>query len=153
MSEQTYTLTVTLQQAHALAHACEIVARLGMGQFRDALEELPREVTDWDQWHADMDSIGAMLKQHMALGVDGWHRHLGISHTKTSEQAKVSWDLYQVIRRRIAWDKAVADGEVDSLDAPRNWSRMMGVHYDEPLKTSAQPLAVMAPAHNTAKEQ
>ena len=34
----TYTLTITHTQARTLSTACEVLARLGMGQFKDALD-------------------------------------------------------------------------------------------------------------------
>ena len=37
MSETRYTLTVTEDQACAISAACELLARLGMGQLDDAL--------------------------------------------------------------------------------------------------------------------
>jgi hypothetical protein len=46
-----------------------------------------------------------------------------------------------VIRHRQSWDKAVAEGIVASVDAPRDWSKMMGVNYDEPFRASEEPLA------------
>lgn len=63
-----YTLTVTTAQAETLILATEILARLGIGQFRDALERLPTREFMPDGWHEDMDSIGKILSRHMIGG-------------------------------------------------------------------------------------
>ena len=38
---RTYTITLNEAQAGTIQIACEVLARLGIGQFRDALEQLP----------------------------------------------------------------------------------------------------------------
>lgn len=64
-----YTLTLTERQAAALSEAAEIYARLGIGQFHDALRVLPTTEAVPD-WHDDMLVIGRMLARHMKHGVD-----------------------------------------------------------------------------------
>jgi hypothetical protein len=129
----TYTLHINKTQAQTLAMACEVLARLGMGQFRDALEHLPRATPiDYDLWHRDMEAMSAMLCRHMVSGVDGWRSSLGIYHQQIDPTAQVAWDLYAVIRHRLAWDGAVVAGTVSSIDAARQWPSMMGVCFDRP---------------------
>lgn len=137
-----YTIELTEHQAQTMATACEVLARLGIGQFRDALEKLPTTEYRPQGWNDDMDTIGRMLSKHTIGNVDGWRSSLGIYHEKVREQSKDAWDLYQVIRHRLSWDRAIADGITDGKS--RNWSGgMMGVNYDEPHKTSDQPLAII----------
>lgn len=141
----TYTITITEQQGYVLSAACEVLARLGTGQYDDALRRLPqREDIDWSTWHDDVRAIGQMLSRHMANGIDGYRASLGINHAKTSKESKVAWDLYQVIRHRLAWDRAIAEGITDGTT--RDWSKMMGVHYDAPMRASTEPLATMEQA-------
>ena len=135
----TYTLTITEAQAQTLSIACEVLARLGMGQYKDALDNLPRrDNIDWSAWHDDMRGIGHILSKHMP-GIDGYISHIGI-HNASSE-SRLAWDMHQVIRHRLAWDRAVARGVTDGT--VRNWNEMLGVHYDEPTKTCEAPLATM----------
>lgn len=138
--EQTYQITVTAKQAMLLSLACETIARLGAGQLRRALEHLPlnRETSGWN---ADMDTIGQILSRHTKNNIGGWHSSLSIHSDVTSESSKIAWDLYQVIRRRLAWDRAVEDGIVETIYSPRKWPEMLRVFYDDPLKTSKEPLA------------
>jgi hypothetical protein len=140
-----YTLTVTKEQAETLILATEILARLGIGQFRDALECLPTREFLPDGWHEDMDGIGKMLSRHMIGGIDGYRSSLGIRHKDVREPSRIAWDLYQVLRHRLAWDRAAKGGIVESANAPRKWPEMMQVHYDEPMKVSDQPLAIVMP--------
>lgn len=136
----TYTLTLTEDQAQTLAFACEVLARLGMGQYKDALDHLPmRDNIDWSAWHDDMRAIGMILSKHMPMGIDGYRSNLGIH--KASSESRLAWDLYQVIRHRLAWDRAVARGVTDGKT--RNWNEMLGVNYDESCKTSEETLAKM----------
>lgn len=51
--------------------------------------------------------------------------------------SNVAWDVYQVTRHRLAWDRARADGHTG--DRPPAW----GVSFDEPLQTSPEPLPQM----------
>ena len=88
-----------------------------------------------------MTAIGKILSRYMIGCVDGYHSNLGIYNDEVRPEAKSAWDLYQVIRHRLAWDNAVAEGVIDSPDAPRNWTAMLGVHYDKPMTSSAEPLA------------
>ncbi|MDD2663996.1 MAG: hypothetical protein PHD19_09570 [Dechloromonas sp.] len=140
-----YTLTVTKEQAQTLIQATEILARLGIGQFRDALECLPTREFLPEGWSEDMDSIGQLLSRHMIGGIDGYRSSLGIHHNDVRKEAKIAWDLYQVLRHRLSWDRAVREGIVESADSPRKWPEMMQTHYDEPMKVSDQPLAIVMP--------
>lgn len=40
-SQHTITITVTEEQARTIATACEILARLGIGQYRGVLDKQP----------------------------------------------------------------------------------------------------------------
>lgn len=137
-----YTLTVTKAQAQTLKVACEVLARLGLGQFRDALDHLPTIEHRPEGWHEDMDAIGYILSKYTHGHVDGRQANLGIHNPKTREGTKQAWDLYQVIRHRLSWDAAIARGDIQP-GQPRDWHKMMGVNFDEPTQIGKQPLARM----------
>jgi hypothetical protein len=128
----TYTITLTERQASILSKATEIYARLGIGQFYDALRVLPTTEAVPD-WHDDMLVIRRMLSRHMKHGVDGWGSSLGIFSPEVNDAARVCWDLHQVIRHRMALDYAAAK----NLDP----SQMYGVQYNEPMRSGKEPLA------------
>lgn len=139
----TYTITLTDAQARVLAQATEILARLGIGQFRDALERLPKHEVAPEGWYNDLNAIGKLLATYMINNVDGYRSSLGIHDKNVSETSRIAWDLHQVLRHRLAWEHAVEVGVVESIDSPRKWPEMIQVNYDEPLKASEHPLAVM----------
>lgn len=122
---RTYTIQVTEEQLATLSMACEITARLGICQIEMAFEELPfREPVDWTEYHAMMDDIRRQLRVHCDA-------NLGIRRAK--ERHKEAWDLHAVFRHRLSWDWLKDQGK----DKPDFY----GVNYDEPHKTSNQPLA------------
>lgn len=139
-----YTLTITESQSRVLSMACEVLARLGMGQFKDAFEHLPLRTQnfDIDAWHDDMEQISRILSKHMPGGIDGIRSSTGISNA--DEEARTAWDLHAVIRHRLAWDRAKEEGVTDGTK--RGWPAMMQVSYDEPMKYSEEPLAKMEKA-------
>lgn len=141
----TYQLTLTERQAQVLQTALEAYARLGIGQWRPAVEHLPlRKDQDWSAWHDTLDAIGILLAQHTLHGIDGWRQSLSITGADVRPEAQIAWDLHQVVRHRLAWDQAVARGDVASLEAPRNWRAMLGVQFDDPMQWGPEPLASIA---------
>ena len=137
-----YKVELTELQLSTLSIASEILARLGIGQWRDAFEWLPkRSDMDWPDYHDDIDAIGKIISKYTSGRVDGYRSSLGINHADVSSTSKIAWDLYQSFRHELAWDRAVEYGYIESRESPRNWDEMLGVHYDEPFKTSEEPLA------------
>lgn len=136
----TYTITITEQQARTLSTACELLARLGMGQWPEILHHLPMQESKrgGDHISALLPYMGGLLVD----GIDGWHSHLGIRGSKTPDAARTAWDLYAVIRHRLAWDAAVSQG-LTAGDF-RDWRTMIGVHYDDPDHVGTEPLATIA---------
>jgi len=59
MSNRTYTITVTERQAAELQEACELLARIKIGQIDHAIERLPGfyDRRDWEQVHATRHEI------------------------------------------------------------------------------------------------
>lgn len=139
-----YKVELTESQLSTLSVAAEILARLGIGQFRDAIDHLPlRSDINYSDYHADVDAIGKILSKHLKNKVDGYRSSLGIHNEEVSNTSRIAWDLYQVFRHELAWDRAVDEGWVESKDGPRDWDKMMAVSYDAPHVTSAEPLAVI----------
>lgn len=142
-----YKVELTELQLSTLSIASEILARLGIGQWRDAFEWLPkRSDMDWPDYHDDIDAIGKIISKYTSGRVDGYRSSLGINHADVSSTSKIAWDLYQSFRHELAWDRAVEYGYIESRESPRNWDEMIAVNYDEPLKTSDEPLAIVKKA-------
>jgi hypothetical protein len=128
---RTYTITVTERQAAELQEACELLARIKIGQIDHAIERLPGfyDRRDWEQVHATRHEIQRLANTLMPEA------------TKRREDG-IAWDLYQVIRHRLSWDRAHDLGVIQPGE-PRKWPEMMGVSYDEPLAMSGLPLATI----------
>ena len=78
MMSAAYTITVTEQQARTISAACELLARLGMGQWPEMLHHLPMQPRK-----RGGDHISALLPYMAGLldgGIDGWR-------SRTSESA------------------------------------------------------------------
>jgi len=139
--EMPYTLTITESQARIISMACEVLARLGIGQWRTAIEQMPLDIKDYGKWHNDLDDIGKILRNHTKHNVDGWNKSLGIYSPDVNDIARVAWDIHHVIRHKLAWERAVNEGIVESEESPREWSSMITVDYDEPRKSGKEDLA------------
>jgi hypothetical protein len=135
------TITLTDKQAKQIAVSCEIVARLGIGQFREALECLPTKEFCPPGWHEDMEKIGSILKHYTLDNVDGWNASLGIHSEKLHPRTKINWEIYQTIRHKLAWDLAKLHGLSDGTT--RDWSTMNSVNFDVPVKLTDEGLPVI----------
>lgn len=128
-----YQLTVTEEQLQAIRDACEIKARLHLGQLDDALRCCYNKdgvsVVDYDT----IKSVEAIIKPLQGLRP---HASYGIGAFRIVDRL---WEIYSTVRHRLAWDRAYAAGKIKSGE-PRNWSEMMGVQYDEPMSVSGEPL-------------
>jgi len=112
----TYTLTVTAQQLEIIRDATELLSRIAGGQVEEVLRYAP--ISHADYWEAR----GAMLR---ALGP-----------YKSQDYYRViidngSWDIYQVARHRLAWDRKL-EGDPSCL------------HFDEPVQHGSEPLPIVS---------
>ena len=147
MSKTTYTLTVTAKQAAVISQACELLARLGLGQWPEFIRRMPGDAFRHSvELEDELRPILAAWFARHPIGKDkvvinGWRSSLGIGSQHVSSEAHVAFDLHQVIRHRLAWDQTVADGITDGQT--RDWSRMMAVNYDNAMRCGLEPLAKM----------
>jgi hypothetical protein len=121
-----YVIVVNDEQAEVLTQALDLFARIGCGQ----IEELSRHPTIQKKLYALIDSdkyldvkneaeilIGKLKK--LLVGFDLHASHgIGVA----DEPNRIAYDMFQVIRNKIAWFKNPAGGmEVDFYD-PIQWS-------------------------------
>jgi hypothetical protein len=140
---KTYTLTITEKQARALRDACELLSRIQGGQVREVFEYLPlKKGVDWEVYHQIKDGLTKRMPEILKDGIDGWSRSFGVGHPELPESHDISWDLYQVIRYEISTQQAIDDGIIQKK-GERDFSKMMTVNYDPPMKRSNEPLAKM----------
>lgn len=141
---KTYTLTITEEQARTISAACDLLCRIGLGQWPEFVGYLPGSRPH----HELIDALKKPMAEWLAgesFGghiINGWNSSLGLGNPHVSERAHIAHDLHVTIRHRLAWDRAIAQGLTDGTY--RNWSGgMMGVHFDEPRLYSKQPEATI----------
>jgi hypothetical protein len=114
------------KQAELLVQALDLATRLHLGQTNIVGEYLqgcsPRS--------ADPEIVDATLER-LRRECFGFSRSesFGITSEKISDDARAMWDIHQVLRHRLSWDRA---GNPET----RDWDTMMGVNFDEPRRSS-----------------
>ncbi len=106
-------LVLTFSQATIVEHATEIYARIHMGQL-DCIA-YANLVDDC----ANMSRLSNALQdlQPLATGL-GKNMYYGIESKKIPERARMVWDIYQVVRHRLAWDMYPQEGTEVCFDEP-----------------------------------
>lgn len=115
-----YVLELSQGQAELVSRAVELYARLGMGQF-----EMLDRFFSWEPKGSCLERARPLLQELVAIKNGRPHCYPGIHSKEISDDYRVLYDLHQVIRHRLAWDR-------DSH--PEGWK---GVDYDEPRRASA----------------
>lgn len=137
-----YNVTVTEKQLRVLRDATELLTRIGLGQWREIIDWMPLEKGISSE---DLNEIGQILSKYTEKSVDGYSSYIGIHNAR--DFAKISDDLYQVFRHRLSWDHA-KDNNLTNEDGSRNWADMLSVYYDDPMKYSYEPFAIVKELHN-----
>lgn len=118
----TYKLTVNEKQLCIIRQACEWMARMYMGQVDCLLFDMG---IGYDSHDAHV--AAQQLKEAMT-GLDG-HAYHSLTSDKVDDDARIAWDIYQVVRHQLAWDNLKPEHERGVLD-------IMGVCFDVPRATS-----------------
>jgi hypothetical protein len=116
---QKYNVTLTEAQVSVISMACELVGRLRLGQFNDIVwkvypETLGSQTVDHEKIRNLFDDISLELRKQRG--------HSG-SDKDWTDDARVAWDIHQVFRHRLSWDKTPE-------------GNLMNVHFDEPMTMS-----------------
>jgi len=121
-----YKLTLTKEQAAVIAQALDLFSRIGCGQF----EEILRHPTIVKKLYKLIDSDKYLKSREEAQYgirvakkvITGFEPNSSESIVVADEPNRIAYDIFQVIRNRIAWDEKPAGGmEVDFTD-PTKWS-------------------------------
>jgi hypothetical protein len=136
-----YQLMLSPHQAETIQRACELYARCCIGQWQEAFQLVPTKTDlSHSNLHTDLRACSVVLSKYLVNDIDGNGSYLGIGHQLISEHGQTAWDIYQVTRHSLSWDRAVATGLVESRTAPRDFKTMLGVGYDEPMRYGKDPL-------------
>jgi len=115
--------------------ALELYSRIAMAQVDEIIRHpaLGRKATDQvlDQWLILRDAVEVQANAMQAALFPGLHNgaYYGIGSREIGNDARVAWDLQQVLRHRLAWDAAgnplqrlMPDMIQTIYDAPMGWS-------------------------------
>lgn len=124
-----YYLLLNEAQANILVRALDAYSRVAMGQIRQVADTWIGRVSGED---ADerLSRVRACLEEAERL-LTGMPRgaSLGMLSPDLPDEYRAAYDLQQVVRHRLAWDRQPEGG--------------ITVDFDEPRQTSAEPLAQM----------
>jgi len=113
-----YILEVNEKQAQVVSEAMELYARLGIGQYGELNHMSP------PQKPAHAESFFLAVKDLERYVFDETTARPSISGA--AEPYRIAYDVYQVVRHRLAWDKEPAGG--------------VQVWYDKPFRVSEEKL-------------
>ena len=130
-----YQLKVSEEQAQVIADALELYARVGMGQLAHITEHPDIRSRIFKNTEISLEilrGVFEMVKQTVFnLPVNCYH---SLGCPEISDKNRVAYDLVQVIRHRLAWDRAGNPPE-------RDYRTMYGVIYDTPMHFAKEPLS------------
>lgn len=119
-----YTLTVTENQLSVISEACDLLARIKAGQYT----ALHGYMSMMDVGHVTWNMLLA------------WERSKVVKFV--GDPVHIPMDIHQVLRHRLAWDRAYKTGIIKKGE-PRKWPEMMTVDYDTPTIRSGEPKVVI----------
>ena len=119
MTKKTYTLTMSEEQAQVVVRALDLYTRIGIGQF----EEIFRVYDPKGELRNHSGASGLMnsIKNIVGHPANGSH---GIHHPEVRDEFRAAYDVQQVIRNRIAFDKNPEGGMGVAFDTPRAISQL-----------------------------
>lgn len=128
--DETYLLRVTGKQAEQMHRALEFFARIGAGQLDELLQHPAVSIRAVRARSSERgrDLIVALKEELFNLPPAA-----SLSVLAAPDPVRTTWDIRNVIRHRLAWDRA------DNPEA-RDWGRMITVDFDGPMQTADEPL-------------
>lgn len=122
-----YQLEINENQAKIISSALDLYSRIAGGQFEEILKFY---------WHSDQEKISKakeVLTDLKVLLTGIKPNQLNIGLHDICEDAKVAYDLHQVIRYKLAHDR------------PHNTGDILTVDFDTPRQISEEPMAEIVP--------
>jgi hypothetical protein len=118
---KTYTLTMSEEQAQIVVRALDLYSRIGIGQFEEILRVYDPCCTLTSMMRDEARTHINCVKLAYGHPENGSH---GIHNPKVRDDFRVAYDVQQVIRNRIAFDKNPEGGFQVDFDTPRAISQL-----------------------------
>lgn len=126
-------MVVNERQAEVIKQAVEFYSRIKAGQ----LQELWYLCYSKDQDRQQFEKAATELKKCLFPDLQPSGSYgIGQDTRKGDGRGDVAWDIHEVVRHRLAWDRA-------GNPPVRDFSTMMGHDFDKPTSWSGEPLAEM----------
>lgn len=136
-----YQVTVTKEQLEVISQACELLARVQLGQWDYMIDHLPlQKEMDYEKYHQLKDTIREMMPMILEDGMNGVNSSYGVANPNLPRSNGIAFDIRDVIRHKISWENAVEKGIIETEESSRKWPEMMYVNYDPPMHWGSEPL-------------
>ena len=113
-----YSLNLSEEQAQIVIRALDCFSRIGIGQFENILEV-------YDQGALQQGTLARSfvdrVKQEAGHPPNGSH---GIHHRAVSDDFRAAYDIQQVLRNRVAFQRHPEGGITVDFDQPRQISKL-----------------------------
>lgn len=134
---KTYTLKMSECQAEAVLNGLELLSRLHMAQFSALVDYFCIHNHKAYDRRVDRDMLDRVMRavHKEVTGLDG--SHYAISSPDVSVEGKRAFDMMQVLRQRIAYDRQPSGGHT--------------VNFDDPISYTGEPLMTVTSEEVTSK--
>jgi len=120
-----YQLEITENQAQIIENALDFYSRIQMGQFDELIsnfssplyKDLLKNNPDYDKLKFYINELKKEILPELSI-----NSFYSIGNKSRPDSSRISFDLIQVIRYRLSWDKYPEGG--------------IGVNFDKPMKFS-----------------
>lgn len=150
----TYRLTgLTEEHLHAILKATEFFERISMGQFQEILDVADPQ---FKVSHEDRETAEAYLadtRRCLMPELGSEFAYWGIRSSEVPDAARVCYDLLQVVRHRLAWDRHPEGGWTIGFDEPMQTSRLDLVRIEPEDQVSSEVSRVQSAVRKTAAER
>ena len=123
-----YQVELSERQIDVINKALDLYGRLHIGQT----EAISRAIENktFNDPEVDHEKIEDFVEELKTIAFPGLHRNafFGIFSNEAGPEAQIAWDIQQVLRHRVSWDKA---GNPSTRDHQTMWT----VNYDSPMQS------------------
>ena len=123
---------VTKSQAAVMREALEFYARLKAGQIDMVLHDCYIDRFGAGDWNHDTKTEHCNALKRAIFPELNLNASYGVG-SKTYPEQGIAWDIMQVLRHKLAWDRVAEEGK-EKPDYP------MQVQYGSPMAFSSEPL-------------
>jgi len=115
-----YQLTLNDRQIETLLRALDVYSRVGCGQFERILEMFRGDPRRREDSTIEWETLFRVFKQQL-LSLEE-NASYSICSTEVPVDYRLAWDMLQVVRHHVAWEKQPEGGHLVQFDSPMDTS-------------------------------